>query len=130
MEQNQKYREYDGLVGLTMLNLYSAAKESQAINLFGFDRKNKEHLYLLRIAYYVRDLYNYEIRISNSWWDIFCLNWKNRKGFKPVKKIKGNPTCSISVTKMLDLMRPDGIARIGENFSFADIYEEYYERKK
>lgn len=130
MDEKQKYREYDGLVGLTMLNLYSAAKDTQTMNFFGFDRKNKEHLFLLRVAYYVRDLYSYEIKIDNSWWDVFCLNWKNRKGFKSVKRMKDNPICGISVPGILDLMRPDGIARIGEDFSFADIYEEYYEGKK
>ena len=66
MDEKQKYREYDGLVGLTMLNLYSAAKDTQTMNFFGFDRKNKEHLFLLRVAYYVRDLYSYEIKIDNS----------------------------------------------------------------
>ena len=130
MEENQKFREYDGLVGLTLLNLSNAAAVPQTIRFFGFDRKNKEHLFILRVAYFVRDLYHFEIEIDNSWWDIFCLNWKHHKGFNKVKKMKDNINNGISVPGLLDLMRPDGIQRIGEDFSFADIYEEYYEGKK
>ena len=44
--------------------------------------------------------------------------------------MKDNINNGISVPGLLDLMRPDGIQRIGEDFSFADIYEEYYEGKK
>ena len=58
------------------------------------------------------------------------MNWKHRKGFNRVKKMKDNINNGISVPGLLDLMRPDGIQRIGEDFSFADIYEEYYEGKK
>ena len=130
MTKEEKMREYDGLIGLTMLNIYSMSKEEQTIRLCDFDRKNKEHLFILRIAYFARDLYHYPIEIDGSWWDLFCLNWKNRKGFNKVKRIKERFNFNISVPNLLDLMRSDGISRIGEDFSFADIYEEYYERKK
>ena len=130
MTKEEKMREYDGLVGLTMLNIYSMSKEEQVIRLCDFDRKNKEHLFILRIAYFARDLYHYQIEIDSSWWDLFCLNWQNRKGFNKVKRMKEPFNFNISVPNLLDLMRPDGIQRIGEDFSFADIYEEYYGGKK
>ena len=130
------FREYDGLVGLTMLNLFSISKENKIIRLYHFDRKNREHLYILRIALMARDIYGFPLEVEGSWWDIFCLNWKIRKGFDKIKRYKpvvgeGEEWLyhkgAICVPELLDLMRPDGISRIGENFTFANIYNQYYE---
>lgn len=122
------YREYDGLVGLTMLNIYSKSKDDKTIRLVGFDRKNKEHLFILRVALLVRDIYQMPLEIEGSWWNIFCLNWKLRKGFQKVNRYKSPYHFGvIFVPELLALMRPDGTARLGEDFSFADIYEAYYE---
>lgn len=120
-------REYDGLVGLTLLNLYSMSRELSVIRLFGFNPKNKEHIYILRIALMARDIYHFPIEVELSGWKLFKLNWKLRKGFGRIHKIRRGEYCGIWVDKMLDFMRPDGIQRLGEDFSFADIYEAYYE---
>lgn len=122
------FREYDGLVGLTMLNIYSLSKDIGTIRLINFDRKNKEHLYMLRVALIARDIYQMPIEIEGSWWDIFCINWKIRKGFDKVKRANWAVVRGIQVPEVLDFMRPDGIQRLGENFTFADIYKQYYER--
>lgn len=133
---NDLFREYDGLIGLTMLNLFSISKEKKIIRLYHFDRKNREHLYILRVALIARDIYGFPVEVEGSWWDIFCLNWKIRKGFDKIKRYKPitgegeewlytkGGTC---VPELLELMRPDGIQRLGENFSFTNIYNQYYE---
>ena len=128
---NNTYREYDGLVGLTMLNIYQMSKDDKVIRLVGFDRKNKEHLFILRVALLARDIYQMPLEIEGRWLNIFCLNWKLRKGFRKVNRYK----CPfgfyhfgvIFIPELLALMKPDGTARLGEDFSFADIYEAYYE---
>jgi hypothetical protein len=119
-----------------MLNLFSISKENKIIRLHHFNRKNREHLYILRVALMARDVYGFSLEVEGSWWDIFCLNWKIRKGFSKIKRYKPiagegeewlytkGGTC---VPELLDLMRPDGIRRIGENFTFANIYNQYYE---
>ena len=130
------FREYDGLIGLTLLNLYTISRENKIIRLYHFDRKNTEHLYLLRIALMARDIYDFSLEVEGSWWDIFCLNWKLRKGFRKVKRYKHitgedeewlYAKGGTHVPELLDLMRSDGIERLGENFTFADIYHQYYE---
>lgn len=122
------FREYDGLVGLTMLNIYTLSKDLGTIRLINFDRKNKEHLYMLRVALIARDIYQMPIEIEGSWWDIFCINWKIRKGFNKVNRAPWAAVRGVWVPEVLDFMRPDGIQRLGENFTFADIYRQYYER--
>lgn len=119
------FREYDGLIGLTMYNI-TALSDERKIILENFDRKNKEHLYFLRIALMARDIYNMPLFIKTSWFNIFLLNWKMRKSFNRVLRAKKNEK-GINVQEVLDFMRQDGKQRIGENFSFVDIYNNYYE---
>lgn len=133
---NDTFREYDGLVGLTLLNIWSLSKEKGIIRLCDFDRKNKEHLYLLRIALTARDLYHFPVEVEGTSWDIFCINNKIKKGFEKIKRYKpalgvGEEWLyakgSISTPWLLDFMRPDGIRRLGEDFTFEKIYNQYYE---
>ena len=126
VKTDELFREYDGLVGLTMLNLYTLTKDKKKICLINFDRKDPEHLYLLRVALMARDVYNKPVEIVCSWWDIFCLNWKMRKSFDKIKKSVWGIS-GIDVQEILDFMRQDGINRLGNNFTFADIYHHYYE---
>ena len=127
------YREYDKLVGITLLTLCNLSVGSQTIRLYRFNRKDKEHMYILRVALIARDLYDFPIEIDASWWDIFCLNWKLRKGFNKVKKYRlkegVNDSNGVNVPIMLDTMRGDAVECCGEDFTFANIYEAYYERK-
>lgn len=131
----QIMREYDGLVGLTTLNIWSISKENGVVRLYHFDKKNKEHLFILRIALLVQDIFHFPVEVEGSSWDIFCLNWKIKKGFNKIKRYKHalgeNKEWvyqkGVCIPELLDLMRPDGIERLGEDFTFADIYHEYYE---
>ena len=122
--RDTKLREYDGLVGLTFNNL-CAASNNKEIVLLNFNRKNLEHLYLLRVALLVRDVTGYEVKVNCSWWNFLMLNHKIRKGFKKIERSKERN--GIDTDWMLDLMRRDGQQRIDKNFTFADIYNQYYE---
>lgn len=119
------FREYDGLISLTMYNI-TALSDDRRIVLENFDRKNKEHLYFLRVALMARDIYNMPLSIKTSWLNIFLLNWKIRKNFNKIPHAKKSEK-GINVQEVLDFMREDGKQRIGENFSFTNIYDNYYE---
>lgn len=134
MEQNL-IREYDGLVGLTMLNIYSISKEKKIIHLKNFNKKNREHLYILRVALMARSVYNFPIEVEGKWWNIFTLNQRIKKGFDKIKRCKLDNRESknevsingeINVPELLNLMRSDGIKRLGKGFTFANIYYQYY----
>lgn len=127
LNELELFREYDGLVNLTLINLYSMSKELGVIRLFDFDPKNKEHLFVLRVAIIARDIYQFPIEVGVNWWNGVKLNRKVSRIFDKVGRIGPNECRGIWVGKMLDFMRPDGINHIGEDFSFADIYEAYYE---
>ena len=126
--KTELYREYDGLVGLTMLNLRTLSKNDEAIELGDFDRKNKEHLFMLKIALLTRAIHDIPVYIQCSYFDWIIINLFHCKGFARVKRIGKVFFTNIDTQEVLDFMRGDGIERCGENFSFGDIYKEYYER--
>ena len=123
------YREYDGLIGVTMLNIYSLSKRSGVIRLYNFNRKDKEHLYFLHVALIARSVYQMPIEVYASWWDVFCINMKIHKGFNKITRITDERLEGICVPEILDFMRADGIERLGKDFSFGEIYKAYYEGK-
>lgn len=118
--------EYDKLISVTLINIHTLSKEKMKICLLGFNRKNLEHLYLLRIALYARDVYGFPIEIDASKWEVFCLNRKLRKNFSKVARARYFDK-GINTTEILNFMRPVGAKTLGAEFSFADIYRYYYE---
>lgn len=127
---DELFREYDGLVGLTFLNLYTLSKSRGQIELGNFNRKNKEHLFLLRVAQLVGTMHKMPIYIQCSTWDWIWVNIKESKGFHRAKRIGKPFMTNINTQDVLDFMRNDGIERCGGCFNFGDIYATYYERKK
>lgn len=118
--------EYDKLIGITLINIHTLSKGKMKICLLNFDRKNLEHLYLLRIALYARDVYGFPIEIDASKWEVFCLNRKLRKNFSKIARARYLNE-GINTAEVLDFMRPVGAETLGANFSFGDIYKYYYE---
>ena len=48
--EDELYHIYDEAVSITLSNLHGLSIPSGKIQLLNFDRKNVEHIYLLRIA--------------------------------------------------------------------------------
>ena len=126
------YRNYDGMVATALETIWELSSEDGVIRLYRFDRKNKEHMCILRIALMARDLYQYPVEVDASWWEVLCLNHQLRKNFDKVKrfrlKVGENDNKGVNVPMMIDGFR--AIAK--EHFgcvNFKEIYEAYYERK-
>ena len=126
------YRNYDGMVATALETIWELSSEDGVIRLYRFDRKNKEHMCILRIALMARDLYQYPVEVDASWWEVLCLNHQLRKNFDKVKryrlKVGENDNKSVNVPMMIDGFR----AIANEHFgcvNFKEIYEAYYERK-
>lgn len=124
------FREYDGLIGLTMVNLYSLSKANKQIELGGFNKKNREHLFLLRVALLTETIHKIPVYVQCSIWDWIWINLKEGKGFNRIRRIGKPFVTNIDTQDVLDFMRSDGIERCGGSFNFGDIYSAYYERKK
>ena len=125
--ENYFYREYDAIVGATLSHIYTQSKNKGIIRLVDFDRKNMEHLFVLRIALMVRDIYQLPIEVKGSWWDVFRLNCKVRKNFKKVARIKESAADGINISHFLDGIRAEAENGTYNHSPFAAIYIAYYE---
>ena len=83
---------------------------------------------MLRVALLARTIHKIPVYVQCSWLDWVVINLFHCKGFTHTKKLSKIFMANIETQEVLDFMRSDGIARCGENFSFGDIYKEYYER--
>ena len=126
----EEYRNYDSMIATVLENIYEMSDDT--IRLYRFDRNNKDHMCVLRIALIARDLFQYPIELDASWWDVFCLNWKLRKNFDKVKRFKlklgKNAPKGINVLMLVDKFHTISNTVFG-GVEFKDIYEAYYERK-
>ena len=128
----ETYRHYDGMVATALETIWELSSDDNVVRLYRFDRKNKEHMCILRIALIARDIFQFPIEVDASWWDIVCLNWQLHKNFDKIKrfrlKVGKNDNKGVNVPMMIDGFR----AIANEHFGcvrFDEIYEAYYERK-
>ena len=128
--EEETYRNYDSMIATVLENIYEMSDDT--IRLYRFDRSNKDHMCVLRIALIARDLFQYPIEVDASWWDVFCLNWELRKNFDKVKRFKlklgKDAPRGINVLMLVDKFNTISSAVFG-GVEFKDIYEAYYERK-
>jgi hypothetical protein len=126
----EEYRHYDELIATTLENIYEMS--DGVIRLYRFDRKNKEHMCILRIALMARDLFQYPIEVDASWWEVMCLNRQLRKNFDKVKrfrvKLGKEAPKGINVLMLIDKFHTMSGHCFG-GADFRDVYEAYYERK-
>ena len=126
-EMKKIYHKYDELVSITITNLANLATPEGKIKLLSFDRKNIEHIYMLRIALWARDLFGIPVEIDASWRDVLYINWKIRKNFRKIKGMAWGDCLGIPTDIVLNYMRESAKENLGVNFNFGDIYYAYYE---
>ena len=116
---------YDEIINITMVNLYTLTKEKGTIIISDFDRKNKDHLFVIRVALMAKDVYGFPLKMHCGFWDWIILNWKMRKlsYFIP----RDNDSLSVvNISKLLEFMYHPIKEYMGENFKFEHIYNQFY----
>ena len=125
--EDKMYHFYDLAVARTFKELTNKSHYDSAIYLRGFDRGNKEHLFILRTALMVRDLNQIPVEIECSWWDAIVLNWKIRKNFNKIKRMDSNGPGGFWVTNLISKIKCELKEETGICFYLDDIYDTYYE---
>lgn len=124
-EQDILFDEYDKIINITLVNLYTLSNKKKEIVLSGIDRHNKDHLYALRIALVARDVYNFPLKIRTGFWNWLCLNWRMRKISRRVPRDKEQDE-AIDVCSLLEFMYEPIKKHMGNNFKFGNIYDAFY----
>ena len=130
MDNTKLLDAYDTVINLCLVNFYTLSNEKKEIILTNIDRKNKEHLFMLRIALIAKDVLNSSLYFQTGFWNWLMLNWKLRKLSRRVPRVKDREKV-IDIQELLDFMRPGIEEFIRETepeavFSFGDIYDEFY----
>lgn len=128
IETEELFNKYDEVINIIMVNLYTLSKDNRKIVLSGLDRKNRDHLLILRVALMAKDIYNYPLSLKIGFWDSLILNWKMRKLSRRVPREKKLDN-EISIPELLEFMYPPVKEYIGENFKFSNIYNAFYRKE-
>lgn len=124
---DELYHLYDTVVGKTINELINRSPYQKTIRLRGFDRKDKEHLFILRIALMVRDLTQVPVEIGCGWWDGVIINWKIRKGFNKIKIVNPGASSGIWVPSLIGKIKAETKTETGICIYLDNIYNVYYE---
>ena len=117
--------KYDEVINIIMVNLYTLSKNDKEIVLSGIDRKNKDHLLVLRVALMAKDIYNFPLSLRIGFWDSLILNWKMRKLSRRIPRNK-EAGGAIYVPELLEFMYIPIRQYLGEHFEFGNIYNAFY----
>lgn len=117
--------KYDEIINITMINLYTLCKDTQTIVISDFDCKNRDHLFILRVALMAKDVYGFPLKLRTDLWDWLVINWKMHKLSRRVPRYL-EPGPSVNVPGLIEFMYPPIKEYMGENFKFEHIYNQFY----
>lgn len=122
---------YDAVCYAAFLNVKTLSEDAEYIAFKNFDPKNKEHLFVLSVTTACWSILGERnIALDTNMLTRMRFGWKYRKLCK-IKKTTGKEEKIIDIEELLEFMRGPACQVCGLNFSFADIYDEYYnERNK
>lgn len=116
---------YDEIINITMVNLYTLTKEKGSIIISDFNRKNRDHLFVIRVALMAKDVYGFPLKMRCGFWDWIILNWKMRKLSRFIPRDNVSLPV-VNIPKLLEFMYPPIKEYMGENFKFEHIYNQFY----
>lgn len=119
------FNKYDEVINITMVNIYTLTKEHKKIILSGIDRKNYDHLFILRVALLAKDIYGFPLELSINFWDSVVLNWKMRKLSRRIPRAK-EESANVDVNKLIEFMYPPIREYLGKDFKLENIYRQFY----
>jgi hypothetical protein len=126
----EKLRIYDEICGAAFVNLFTLSKEGETIDFRFFDPTNEEHLFLLGVAKGLAGSLGKKVALDVNKFQLWKLNRGIDKDCRMIQLDKTHAASAIHPDMVLDFMRPKAVEACGEDFTFADIYNQYYNRKK
>ena len=121
--------QYDALCYATMINVKTLSSGADRIVFRNFDHTNKEHLFVMSVTMACWNILGErEVAIDGGMFARRTLSKKYKRICK-IGKAEKEETY-IDVPELLEFMRGHACQLCGENFTFGDIYDEYYSGKE
>lgn len=125
--EDEVYHLYDTAVSKTLASFINNSPYCDGVYLRGFNRKNKEHLFILRIALMYRDLTHIPVEVECSWWDSMVINWNIRKGFNKIKRFNPSTPGGYFVPQLINKVKAEIKAEYDIYIHLDNVYDAYYE---
>lgn len=125
-----KFRKYDEICGAALVNLFTLSKNSDTIAFRGFNPKNEEHLFVLGVAKGLAGSIGKKVALDVNKFQLWKLNRGIDKDCRLISVDGKEAIYSIDPEELLAFMRAGAVNACGKDFTFADIYNAYYNRKK
>lgn len=127
-----KEKSYNQICGITMTNIYTITKNCETIPFWQIDVNDDEHLYVLSVGVALAGAIGKKV---SAWGTRRFVRKLNKKlGLKKECRITRMDTKDTMFAVQPGMLNNDlreiAKEKCGENFTFADIYHEFYERKK
>ena len=131
MEENlDLLRNYDIICAAAFSTMLEVSKNSDTVAIGYFDPKDEEHLFVLGVAKGLGGATRRPVCIDVNRFQLWKLNRGLDKDCR-MRRMNGKEAIySINPNILLKGIRAKAKELCGEGFSFADIYNEYYKRKK
>lgn len=130
MTTQEKLKIYDDICGRAFINVYSTVKDSEVVCISPFKYFNKEHRFVLSVAKGVAHIFGREIVVDASPFVVWLINRKIKDKECHVRRLKKREKNYCDPRSLVEFMRPYCKQKLGDNFSFAQIYDEYYRVRK
>ena len=130
---SDKEKAYNKICGITMTNIFTLTKNCNTIPVRNVDINNKEDLYVLSVAIALGGAIEKNVSVNGSAFFVWRLNRRLglKKGCRIQRMLMKDMVYSVYPKLMNRDMRKYAIEETKEeSFSFANIFDEFYERKK
>jgi hypothetical protein len=126
---NDNQVNYDALCYATMINVKTKSAGADRIVFRNFHYGNKEHQFVLAVTMACWNILGErEVAIDDNMFSRAMLNKRYGKTCK-IGKAKKTEEIFVDVEELLEFMRGPACEVCGNEFTFGDIYDAYYDRK-
>lgn len=126
--ENDLQVKYDSLCYATFLNIKHLTEKADRIAFRNFDYSNDEHKFILSVTMACWNILGErDVAVDGNIFHRRSIAYKYRKICKVGKTT--NDEIAVDIDNLLSYMTPPAKEMCGEDFTFADIYREYYDRK-
>lgn len=130
MNDLEKQRIYDDICGKAFINIYSTTCDSEVVCLAPFNAFNKEHMFVFGAAKGLAHILGKELVLDASPIAIWWINRKIKDKNCRVKRMTKREKDYCDPRALIDFMRPYCEEKLGKDFNFGQIYDEFYKVKK
>ena len=129
---SEKEKKYNEFCGIMMTNIHILSSANSQICFREVNLKNEEHLFVLHVGHALAGAIEKDMCVEGGRWFLRRVNKKmglKKKGGALVQK-SFERVDSINPQKLIDDLKPYAKQVFGDDFSFAEIYREFYRREK